>query len=105
MKHVALTVASWWPTWVLFGLVAWGGLGLLLIWAVYRFHCWQAGRTVPYLPTEAGLGALADAVTCHWCKPGPKGPCTCGVACGHELCPRLSRADLAYTDHGAEMPR
>lgn len=65
----------------------------------------RAARPVPYVPTEAGLGALADAVTCHWCMPGPKGPCTCGVACGHELCPRLSRADLAYTDHGAEMPR
>lgn len=82
--------------------IAWCGVGLLAMWAYCRF-CHRRDRK--RVPTEAALGALADAVTCHWCKPGPKGPCTCGVACGHELCPRLSRADLAYTDHGAEMPR
>jgi hypothetical protein len=61
-----MDVASWWITWVLFGLIAWGGLGLLLVWAVHRFFCWQAGRAdkpVPYWPAGKADEVLSSAWT------------------------------------------
>jgi hypothetical protein len=100
-----MLIATWPVTWVLFSIVAWFGFALVLLTFGHRYHRWQAGKPVPYVPTDAGIDALAQAVTCYWCRPRPKGPCTCGVWCGHQQCTRLTRADMEYLDHGAEMPR
>jgi hypothetical protein len=61
-------------------------------------------QPVPYWPADP-IDALAEAVSCRWCRPQPKGRCTCGVWCGHQGCPRFTRADLDYLDNGSEMPR
>jgi hypothetical protein len=58
VKHLAMDAASWWITWVLFGLVAWAGLGFLLLCAFGRFCRWQSRQPIPYMLTEAADDAL-----------------------------------------------
>lgn len=81
-------------------------LGLLGGWIACRLwdYC-RARKPVPCTPADTGIDALMQAVTCHWCRPQPKGRCVCGVWCGHQRCPRLTRGDLDYCDNGTEMPR
>lgn len=54
MTHLAMTAASWPVTWVLFGLVAWCGAALILIWAMSRLFRWQNRGAVPYTITPKG---------------------------------------------------
>lgn len=87
MRHVALTVAGWWLTWVLFGLVAYFGSVALICLAFRWLHSRDvaAGKAaaadeqpVPYWPPETN--------PCTWCKPRPDGRCSCTAKCGHIRC-------------------
>ena len=64
MTRLAMTVASWPVTWVLFGLVAWGGAGLLITAAVCRINRAPADGDLGYDTAQAmlrGRGTLTEA--------------------------------------------
>lgn len=108
---VTAAVLWWWriipPACAGTGL-AWGIRWWIRQWraagAVIDDAAHAADQAVPYWPADP-LDAAIAAVTCRWCAKRPTGRCTCGIACGHRQCPRLSLADLYYLDHGTEMPR
>lgn len=79
--------------------------GMILGWVACALRAHWRDKPVPYLPTDKAIDGAIATVTCPWCRPEPHGRCTCGVACRHERCVRLSLADLDYLDGRSEMPR
>ena len=66
MTHLAMTVASWPVTWVLFGLVAWGGAGLLITAAVCRINRAPADGDLGYDTAQAMLRGRGTLTETEW---------------------------------------